>query len=160
MDLHNELNTKVAGAGFSRSRPNGVRHLPRAAFRSPRPAKAGAYGGAPFYSSNSVHGIFVDQINLLCWGVTGFHRNRLELLIARMVLCLHTYRRMSDRKEIKVLEHIETLRLFDSSRGDLQGKFRFEDWESEHLAVCQECQHIREVFSRQFTAIKPKSEAA
>jgi hypothetical protein len=67
---------------------------------------------------------------------------------------------MPDRKEIKVLEHIETLRLFDSSRGDLQGKFRFEDWESEHLAVCQECQHIREVFSRQFTAIKPKSEAA
>ena len=56
-------------------------------------------------------------------------------------------------------DHINTLRLFDASRGDLQGKFKLEDWELKHLAQCVECRHVREVFGRQFTALKPKDAA-
>ena len=66
---------------------------------------------------------------------------------------------MPEQKKIDPLEHINTLRLFDSSRGDLQGKFTLEAGELEHLAQCAECQHVREVFRRQFTALKPKEAA-
>jgi hypothetical protein len=53
-------------------------------------------------------------------------------------------------------DHIHMLRLLDASRGDLQGKFKLEEWELDHLAGCGECQHVREVFGRQFTSLKPK----
>ncbi len=67
---------------------------------------------------------------------------------------------MSDRNKSQPQEHVDTLRLFDASRGDLQGKFTLEDWELKHLAECKECQHVREVFGRQFTAFRPKTDFA
>jgi hypothetical protein len=62
---------------------------------------------------------------------------------------------MSESKETKVLRHVETLRLFDASRGDLLGKFKLEQWELDHIAMCGECRYVREVFGRQFTTLKP-----
>ena len=61
---------------------------------------------------------------------------------------------MTDEIE-KIPEHIQTLRLLDSSRGDLAGKFHLEDWELTHLAGCEECQDVRNVFARQFSKTKP-----
>jgi hypothetical protein len=63
---------------------------------------------------------------------------------------------MTEGGMIQSSGHIETLRLFDASRGDLQGRFKLEEWELAHLAICNECQHVREVFGRQFTTLKPK----
>jgi hypothetical protein len=63
---------------------------------------------------------------------------------------------MADEQKIetKVPEHIQTLRLLDSSRGDLAGKFHLENWELKHLADCEECQDVRRIFMRQFTTMK------
>ena len=74
-----------------------------------------------------------------------------------MVPGLHTFISMVDSKESEVPGHIETLRLFDASRGDLVGLFQLEASELKHLESCKECQHVREVFGRQFTALKPKA---
>lgn len=57
------------------------------------------------------------------------------------------------------MDHVNMLRLFDSSREDLQGKFQLEEWELQHLKQCEECRHVQEVFMRQFTGVKkPASE--
>jgi hypothetical protein len=49
--------------------------------------------------------------------------------------------------------HIATQRLFDSISVDLQQEFCLDDWELHHLAGCKECEHIRDVFGRQFSAM-------
>lgn len=54
------------------------------------------------------------------------------------------------------MEHIATLRLFDSSRADLQGRFKLADWELDHLKECEDCRHVQEVFMRQFTGTRAK----
>ena len=51
------------------------------------------------------------------------------------------------------MRHIDTRRLFDTSRIDLGEEFELEDWEFTHLKECKECQHIKEVFARQFKAL-------
>ena len=53
--------------------------------------------------------------------------------------------------------HVSMRRLFDSTSADLQGKFHFDNWELTHLTGCEECQHIRDVFARQFVAMKGKA---
>ena len=53
--------------------------------------------------------------------------------------------------------HIAMRRLFDSTSAELQGEFHFDDWESDHLMACKECQHIRDVFARQFVAMKART---
>ena len=53
--------------------------------------------------------------------------------------------------------HIATQRLFDSISIDQQQDFRFDDWELKHLAGCPECEHIRDVFGRQFSAMRKKA---
>jgi hypothetical protein len=54
------------------------------------------------------------------------------------------------------MEHIKPLRLFDLSQAESRkSNFRLEDWEKEHLRECDECQHIVEVFARQFTSERP-----
>jgi hypothetical protein len=53
--------------------------------------------------------------------------------------------------------HIATQRLFDSISLDQQENFHFDDWELTHLAGCQECEHIRDVFGRQFSAMRRKT---
>jgi hypothetical protein len=48
-------------------------------------------------------------------------------------------------------EHIKPLRLFDVSQGNLRKKpIELEPCEKEHLQHCEECQHVLEVFTRQF----------
>jgi hypothetical protein len=54
-------------------------------------------------------------------------------------------------------DHISMRRLFDSTSADLQGEFHLDDWELAHLIACKECQHIRDVFARQFVAMKAKT---
>ena len=53
--------------------------------------------------------------------------------------------------------HIATQRLFDSISIDLENEFHLDDWELKHLSGCKECQHIREVFGRQFSAMRKKA---
>jgi hypothetical protein len=54
--------------------------------------------------------------------------------------------------EVKTKEiHIATRRLFDSISTDLEQELHFDDWELKHLAECKECEHIRDVFGRQFS---------
>ena len=53
--------------------------------------------------------------------------------------------------------HIATQRLFESISVDLQEEFRFDEWEMKHLAGCKECEHIRDVFGRQFSAMQQKA---
>ena len=53
--------------------------------------------------------------------------------------------------------HIATQRLFDSISNELQAEFRFDDWEMKHLAACKECEHIRDVFGKQFSAMHAKA---
>ena len=53
--------------------------------------------------------------------------------------------------------HIATQRLFDSISTDLQEEFRFDEWEMKHLAGCKECEHIRDVFGRQLSAMHQKA---
>ncbi len=55
--------------------------------------------------------------------------------------------------------HIATQRLFDSVSIDVEQEFRFDDWELKHLAGCKECEHIRDVFGRQFSAMHKKAAA-
>jgi hypothetical protein len=54
-------------------------------------------------------------------------------------------------------DHILMRRLFDSTSADLQGEFHLDDWELAHLNACEECQHIRDVFARQFLAMKARA---
>ena len=53
--------------------------------------------------------------------------------------------------------HIATQRLFDSISVERQLDFRFDEWELQHLAGCSECEHIRDVFGRQFSAMQKKA---
>jgi hypothetical protein len=55
--------------------------------------------------------------------------------------------------------HIATQRLFDSISIELQEEFRFDEWEMKHLAICKECEHIRDVFGRQRSAMLQKGAA-
>jgi predicted anti-sigma-YlaC factor YlaD len=58
------------------------------------------------------------------------------------------------------MEHINTLRLFEASRTDLDGLFFLELWELKHLEECEECRHIREVFGRQSKEMNAKAKSA
>ena len=53
--------------------------------------------------------------------------------------------------------HIAMQRLFDSVSADRAPDFHFEDWEMKHLAGCKECEHIRDVFGRQLSAMHGKA---
>jgi hypothetical protein len=53
--------------------------------------------------------------------------------------------------------HIATQRLFDSISVDLEQEFHFDDWELNHLAECTECEHVRDVFGRQSSAMNKKA---
>lgn len=55
-------------------------------------------------------------------------------------------------------QHIATRRLFDSISPELQERVQLEDGELEHLLCCNECKHVREVFAKQFIAMKQKNE--
>jgi len=52
--------------------------------------------------------------------------------------------------EGELTRHISTRRLFESVSPDFKEELQFEDWELMHLPGCAECQHIRDVFARQF----------
>jgi len=49
------------------------------------------------------------------------------------------------------MDHIRTLRLFDLSQRD---GFQLNEKEREHFRTCEECQHVVEVFARQFNREK------
>jgi hypothetical protein len=53
--------------------------------------------------------------------------------------------------------HIATQRLFESTSVDAEPDFHFDDWELKHLALCKECEHIRNVFGRQLSAMSRKT---
>ena len=47
-------------------------------------------------------------------------------------------------------KHVKTLQLFKLSQAGIAGKkFQLEEWETEHLQQCAECQGVVAVFSRQ-----------
>jgi hypothetical protein len=53
------------------------------------------------------------------------------------------------------MDHIQPLRLFDLVQAEVkQSKFRLDDGEEQHLQQCLECQHVRDVFARQFNPKK------
>jgi hypothetical protein len=63
--------------------------------------------------------------------------------------------------DVRIKEiHIATQRLFESVSVDLAQQFRFDDWEMKHLADCKECEHIRDVFGRQFSAMHQDKKTA
>ncbi len=49
------------------------------------------------------------------------------------------------------MDHIRTLRLFDLSQQD---GFKLNEKEREHFRTCEECQHVVEIFARQFNPDK------
>ena len=62
--------------------------------------------------------------------------------------------------DVRIKEiHIATQRLFESVSVVLEQEFHFDDWELNHLAGCKECEHIRDVFGRQFSAMHRKAAA-
>ena len=69
-----------------------------------------------------------------------------------MVPCLHSLHDMANDERVKTVYHVSTRRLFDSCWS--QGEFHLDEWESNHLLDCQVCMHIRDVFARQYTAMK------
>ncbi len=57
-------------------------------------------------------------------------------------------------------DHIKLLRLFDLSRVEARvSGFQLNEEEKQHLRGCEECQHVLEVFARQFSK-KSRSEPA
>jgi hypothetical protein len=61
---------------------------------------------------------------------------------------------MGTDERLKAVYHVSTRRLFDSCWS--QDEFHLDEWESSHLADCQVCTHIRDVFARQYTAMKAR----
>ena len=59
---------------------------------------------------------------------------------------------MVNEDHLKQVYHVATRRLFESCWG--QGDIHLDDWELNHLAECEECSHIRDVFARQSAAMK------
>ena len=69
-----------------------------------------------------------------------------------MVPCLLCSHDMANDERVKTVYHVSTRRLFDSCWS--QDEFHLDEWESNHLLDCQVCMHIRDVFARQYTAMK------
>jgi hypothetical protein len=60
------------------------------------------------------------------------------------------------RSRNKSMDHIKPLRLFDLVQAEVKkSNFRLDQPEQEHLQECKECQHVHEVFSRQFNPKPP-----
>ena len=55
-----------------------------------------------------------------------------------------------------VNEHIQPLRLFNFSQAqETASGFQLSEDEKKHLHECEECQHVLEVFARQFSKKRP-----